>query len=144
MKEAAQLQQIITESIAKFQSIDEASWNHKPSAVKWNKKEILGHLCDSAMNNIRRFVVSQYEQDNKIVYRQDDWVASQNYQGASHADVIALWELLNEQVIRIIEKMPEDKLQNTCITEAQHTLQWLIEDYIVHLNHHLAQIFTDR
>ncbi|HRH60565.1 MAG TPA: hypothetical protein PL045_08340, partial [Chitinophagaceae bacterium] len=93
---------------------------------------------------IRRFVVSQYEQDNKIVYRQDDWVALQNYQSASHADVITLWKLLNEQVIRIIEKMPEDKLQNTCITESQHNLQWLIEDYVIHHNHHLAQIFTDR
>jgi DinB superfamily len=142
MKEAIILQQAVHDSLLKFQSISEDEWNYKPSETKWSRKEILGHLCDSAMNNLRRFVVSQYEENNKIVYRQDDWVASQDYQNADYKDIIQLWKLLNEQVVRTIKKIPQDKLQNTCITEAPHTLQWLIEDYIPHLNHHISQILN--
>lgn len=142
MKEADQLKEIIPQTLIQFETISQEAWDHKPAPNKWSKKEILGHLCDSAMNNIRRFVVSQYEQNNKIVYRQDDWVASQDYQSADYKDIITLWKLLNEQVIRIIEKMPADKLQHTCITEAEHTVQWIIEDYVPHLNHHLSQILN--
>ena len=142
LKAEEKLQQIINESLLNFNSISKEIWNLKPSLTKWSKKEILGHLCDSAMNNMRRFVVSQYEENNKIIYRQDEWVALQNYQHADYTDVITLWKLLNEQVIRVIETLPADKLQNTCITEAEHPLQWLIEDYIKHLNHHLSQILN--
>ena len=142
LKAEEKLQQIINESLLNFNSISKEIWNLKPSLTKWSKKEILGHLCDSAMNNMRRFVVSQYEENNKIIYRQDEWVALQNYQHADYTDIVELWRLLNEQIVRIIEKMPIEKLQNTCITEAEHPLQWLIEDYIKHLNHHLSQILN--
>lgn len=140
MKEAIILQKAIQDSLEKFQSISEVEWNYKPSPAKWSRKETLGHLCDSATNNLRRFVVSQYEENNKIIYHQDDWVASLDYQNTDYKDIIQLWKLLNEQVIRTINKIPEDKLQNTCITNEAHTLQWLIEDYIPHLNHHISQI----
>ena len=140
MKEAIILQKAIQDSLVKVHSFSEDEWNYKPSPAKWSRKEILGHLCDSATNNLRRFVVSQYEENNFIVYRQDDWVASQDYQNTDYKDIIQLWKLLNEQVVRTIQKIPQDKLQNTCITNEVHTLQWLIEDYIPHMNHHISQI----
>ncbi len=94
------------------------------------------------MNNIRRFVVSQYEQNNVIVYRQDDWVASQAYQSENYQNIILLWKLLNEQIIRIIKIIPPEKLSNTCRTPDEHSIIWLVEDYIKHLNHHLNQILN--
>jgi hypothetical protein len=136
------LQQIIRSSLEKFKIISEENWDYKPLPNKWSKKEILGHLCDSAMNNIRRFVVSQYEENNKIIYQQDNWVASQDYQSENFQNIILLWKLLNEQVVKIINKIPEEKLSNTCITSEKRTIEWLIEDYIVHLNHHLNQIIN--
>jgi hypothetical protein len=136
------LQQAINACIEKFKSIPDESWSEKPFENKWSKQEILGHLCDSAMNNIRRFVVSQYEQNNVIVYKQDDWVASQDYQSENYQNIILLWQLLNEQVIRIIKNIPDGKLNNTCKTPDEHTIVWLIEDYIRHLNHHLNQILN--
>ena len=134
------LQQIICTSLEKFKMIAEQDWNYKPLPHKWSKKEILGHLCDSAMNNIRRFVVSQYEENNKISYQQDNWVTSQDYQSEDFQNIILFWKLLNEQVVRIINKIPYEKLSNTCIASEKHTIEWLIEDYLVHLNHHLNQI----
>ena len=142
LKKEEIIQQIINEHLVKFDSIGEEVWNAKFSIAKWSKKEILGHLCDSAFNNMRRFVVSQYEENNTIIYRQNEWVALQDYQNADYKDIIELWRLLNEQIVRIIEKMPTEKLQNTCITNEAHTLQFLIEDYISHLNHHLLQILN--
>lgn len=141
MNKGETLQQIIEESLVQFKRIDEETWYKKNLPGKWSKKEILGHLCDSAMNNIRRFVVSQYEENNLIIYRQDDWVALQDYQSADVKDVIALWKLLNEQIVRIINKIPNNKLNNTCNTPEPQTIEWLVEDYIVHLKHHLDQIF---
>ncbi|NBB30802.1 hypothetical protein [Cellulophaga sp. BC115SP] len=42
---------------AYWQSQSEESLSLKSSSEKWSKKEVLGHLIDSAQNNVRRFVV---------------------------------------------------------------------------------------
>ena len=47
---------IVIEYPARFQSIPEAQFSFKPSPKKWSKKEILGHLIDSATNNHHRFI----------------------------------------------------------------------------------------
>jgi hypothetical protein len=136
------LEQIINDCTKKFKEMSAQSWSEKKFADKWSKQEILGHLCDSAMNNIRRFIVTQYEQNNVIVYRQDDWVALQNYQSENYQNIILLWKLLNEQIIRIIKNIPPEKLNYTCKTPDERSIIWLIEDYIKHLNHHLNQILN--
>ncbi|MEP3387582.1 MAG: DinB family protein, partial [Reichenbachiella sp.] len=62
---AKQLTQIIKQSQVQFESISEKDWNNKPSPEKWSKKEVLGHLADSAMNNIHRFIrIKQGDQTN--------------------------------------------------------------------------------
>lgn len=139
------LRTIIDSTLIKFETIDQNQWAHKPAPDKWSKLEILGHLCDSAYNNMRRFIVSQYEQNNKIYYLQDEWVRIQHYQDMPVDDVILLWKLLNLQLHSIIEAMPNDFLNNTCDTGKDKpnicTIEFLIKDYIDHLNHHLHQIF---
>jgi hypothetical protein len=135
---------LVNQAMIDFESITEETWNDKPQPMKWSKKELLGHLVDSATNNIRRLIVGQYEQGVKIVYHQDEWVLYQNYQGTDIDEVKTLWKLLNHQIGRVIENIPEEKLQNTCDTgkrnTALHTLFYFIEDYVVHLKYHLNQI----
>jgi hypothetical protein len=135
---------LVNQAMIDFESITEETWNDKPQPMKWSKKELLGHLVDSATNNIRRLIVGQYEQGVKIVYHQDEWVLYQNYQGTDIDEVKTLWKLLNHQIGRVIENIPEEKLQNTCDTgkrnTALHTLSYFIEDYVVHLKYHLNQI----
>lgn len=41
--------------------IDEVQFSNKPNFEKWSKKEIIGHLIDSATNNHQRFVRCQFE-----------------------------------------------------------------------------------
>ncbi|HVE61740.1 MAG TPA: DinB family protein, partial [Chitinophagaceae bacterium] len=113
---------------------------------KWSKKEILGHLIDSALTNQRRFIVSQYEQGTKIIYFQDEWVELQFYQTADVNDLIELWRLLNLQIARTVENIPTNKLKNLCDTGRTgyepHDIDFLITDYITHLRHHLQHIVS--
>ncbi len=144
MQTAEELRKTIDEACIRFASIPEKDWNHKPLPEKWSKKEILGHLTDSAFNNHRRFVVTQYDQNNKIIYLQDDWVRINAYQQIKTDELIHLWKLLNKQIARVMESIPTEKLLCTCDTGKQgkdlKTLKFLMEDYIAHMNHHLGKI----
>ncbi|WP_316804615.1 DinB family protein [Pedobacter nototheniae] len=137
---------LVDQALIDFENIVKETWNYKPNPLKWSKKELLGHLVDSASNNIRRLIVGQYEQGVKIVYHQDEWVCYQNYQEADVEDVKMLWKLLNGHICRVIEKIPENKLQNICDTGKgkieMHTLAYFIEDYIVHLKYHIQQLIS--
>jgi hypothetical protein len=139
---------LVDEALLNFKNITDEDWDAKPNPIKWSKKELLGHLIDSASNNLRRFIVAQYEQGTKIVYDQDKWVDYQNYQEMSIDDVIALWKLLNHQVAKVISRIPQSKLDNTCDTgvgKAEvHSLVYFIEDYNVHLKYHLKQIIDPK
>jgi hypothetical protein len=135
---------LVGEALLDFNKISNESWNEKPNPAKWSRKELLGHLIDSASNNLRRLIVGQYEQGTKIVYHQDEWVTYQNYQEMDIDDVKTLWKLMNDQIARVIGRIPQSKLDNTCDTGKGkvevHTLVYFIEDYIVHLRYHLKQI----
>ncbi len=144
----SQLRTIISEYSRKISNLSESDFAVKPLPNKWSKKEVVGHLVDSAQNNLRRFICGQYESaPPKIKYQQDFWVAANNYQQASQHDVITLWKLINEQIIAVLQRMPAEKYTNTCEMgndQSQlRTLQWLAEDYVKHLKHHLNQVIPN-
>jgi hypothetical protein len=119
-------------------------WKHKPTPDKWSKIEILGHLIDSAQINLQRLVRCTYEENFKLTYDQVECVTANRYQQASADDLIALWELLNVQIIRVLDSYPANRLNVQCDTGkanvSLHTVDWLATDYVVHLEHHLNQI----
>jgi len=123
---------------------DKIDWETKTSPTKWSKKEIVGHLIDSAQINLQRFVRCTYQQNFKLVYAQDEWVAAQHYQDADIKEVLDLWILLNRQIIRVLADYPDSRLHITCDTgkneESLHTVEWLAADYVEHMQHHLRQI----
>jgi hypothetical protein len=112
---------------------------------KWSKKEILGHLCDSATNNHHRFIKVQFEKQPFLItpYAQNNWVSIQDYQSMSVDDIVSYWNSLNGNIVTVISKIPEDKLAYLCqIDENQCiTLSELILDYLRHMEHHLMHIF---
>ncbi|CAI9686489.1 DinB family protein [Elizabethkingia anophelis] len=138
------LRTIIDTELKRFETISEDEWSYKASPEKWSRKEIIGHLCDSAFTNIRRFVVTQYKENENIVYDQDEWVKAQNYQNIPTAEVVNLWKSLNYQIVYIVENMPDEALQRTSDTSKATpeilTLEVLIKGYIDHLHHHLKTI----
>jgi DinB superfamily len=137
---ALQLESTIDQHFAALQSIPESEIIYKPSPSKWSKKEILGHMIDSAQNNIRRFIVAQYEENPKIVYNQDKWVAIADYQHYDLQNLINLWYLLNKHIVVILKNMPVETAQRNCQTADTHSLDWIAQDYIKHLLHHVHQV----
>jgi hypothetical protein len=130
---------------ARIRVLSDLELSVKPLSNKWSKKEILGHLCDSALNNLQRYVRVQYEAQPYTVlkYAQNQWVELMDYQNFQIDHILNLWVSLNKQVAGVIAKIPADRLQISCdIGEEQLvTLEWMIKDYVDHMEHHLMQIF---
>ena len=55
------LSAVIARAALSLSTLSDADAARKPSPGKWSKKEILGHLIDSAANNHQRFVRLQLE-----------------------------------------------------------------------------------
>lgn len=129
----------------KIKSIPEALLSEKPSPDKWSKKEILGHLCDSAFNNISRVIRSQYEELPLpiVSYHQHYWTNLNGYQNMPVEEILNLWITLNRQLVRAIDSVPEDKLNNLCVLAGGEKIsigRLMEEDYLKHVEHHLGQI----
>ncbi|HEX8037708.1 MAG TPA: DinB family protein [Chryseosolibacter sp.] len=138
-----ELRDIVNAFAIKISAIPEKEFSAKPLANKWSQKEVLGHLIDSAQNNLRRFITAQYEETPpKITYQQDFWVAANQYQTMQKEDVIALWRLMNMRICAVLENMPKENYDRQCDTGSLHPLAWIAEDYVRHLKHHLNQIVS--
>lgn len=123
--------------------IDGDVFSKKEQINKWSKKEILGHLIDSATNNHQRFVRAQFESNPEIVYDQVNWNLFSFYQQMDSRDLIQFWFTYNKHLISLIGNMPKESLSRTCSVAGNLlTLQFLIDDYVLHLEHHLKQIIS--
>ena len=110
---------------------------YKQSKDKWSKKEILGHLIDSATNNLTRFITGQFQDNPTVLYDQVSWCTANYYQKADLGHMIALWECLNRQLLFICNQLTPEILSRKV---NGNTLEFLINDYISHFEHHLRQI----
>jgi len=115
-------------------------------SAKWSRKEILGHLIDSAVNNHQRFVRAQLADRLEWPgYEQDAWVSVQKYKERQWTELLELWEQLNRHIVHVMEIVPSSRLATPCVIGNGEpvTLEWLMTDYVRHLRHHLSQILTD-
>ncbi len=123
--------------------IGEENMSAKLSPNKWSKKEILGHLIDSATNNHQRFIRGQFELQPEIRYDQNKWNEFNFYQEIESNQIISFWTIYNKQLIEIINRIPEENLSKQIkIGENLLTLEFLIIDYVEHLEYHLKQIIA--
>ena len=122
--------------------LSEEEISFRPAPTKWSIKETLGHLIDSATNNHHRFVRAQFEDKPLITYNADDWVAASHYQTMSSVHMISFWHLYNHHIAELIKQIPAEILERECNSgdESPHTLVWLFDDYVVHLEHHLGEM----
>jgi len=110
-KNIKELREIVALFSNKLNQFSEEELSAKKAPGKWSRKEIIGHLIDSAQNNLRRFICGQYENEPPaIVYEQDFWVAANAYNKMAKADVLSLWILMNERICAVLESMPAKKL----------------------------------
>ena len=116
---------------------------HRHAEGEWSKKEIVGHLVDSAANNHQRFVRAQ--QDKELVfpgYAQETWVQLQQYNSCSWNNLVGLWRFYNLHLADTVACIAEDQLSTSCtIGDGEPvSLSFLIEDYLAHLKIHIRQL----
>jgi hypothetical protein len=125
----------------RLETLNDETFDWRPGPDKWSKKEILGHLIDSAQNNIRRFIVAQYEDTPNTPYSQDDWVVLSSYRDYPTRDLVMLWTMLNKHIVHVLSHMSPVATLRKCRMGGQpQTLEWVAADYCNHLLHHLHQI----
>jgi hypothetical protein len=140
---ADQLADVVNDAASRLRTIGETDAMAKARPDVWSIKEILGHLIDSAANSHQRFVRAQYTDDLTFPgYEQDAWVRLNGYQERSWLELIELWALYNRQLAHMIRRIPETALAVKCRIGSGEpvTLGFLMDDYLVHLQHHLQQI----
>lgn len=144
MKKAVEeFRSIVDQASPEFEIISESDSSDKPAPDKWSKKEILGHLIDSAANNHQRFVRAQLSAELKLPgYEQELWVHTQRYQNESWGNLVHLWKSYNLHLLHLVSSIPETALRNYCFIGDNEpvTLEFLVEDYVKHLKHHVEQI----
>ena len=143
MKEiATHLNEIVNTSSEQMKKLSVQDWEFRKAADKWSRKEILGHMIDSAANNHQRFVRAQYGDKTPISYDGNKWVSVEKHHDAPTGNLIGLWAFYNLHLAHIIANIPKEKygvLFNADATEPK-TLEWLVQDYMHHMIHHLKQI----
>lgn len=140
---ARKLRAIVEEEMPRLLGMSEEEAVHRPAPGKWCRKEILGHLIDSAANNHQRFVRAQPGEELRFPgYAQDEWVARQCYAEEDWSDLVDLWSSWNAHLSHVIARLPQGALSSNCRIGAGEpvTLGFLVEDYVRHLEHHLQQI----
>ncbi len=144
-----QLNQRIGEVKTCISEQSEMELQAKSSPEKWSKKEILGHLIDSAQSNIRRMVVGQYQSEAHIIYRQNEWVKAADYQHYDSEDLLQFWVLLNKHFCQVLKNLPLENYQTITnwgnettpmLGQDLVTLEFVAIDYVRHLDHHLRQL----
>jgi hypothetical protein len=109
----------------------------------WSRKQVLGHLIDSASNNHQRFVRALLQDELRWPnYDQAGCVRVQHYQDASWSNLVELWTSFNLLLAHVLSRVPEAKRNTQCLIgdNPSMTLEELAKDYLVHMEHHLDQI----
>lgn len=142
------LQKILKGFAKKRKTLTQQDWTHKSSSESWSKQEIMGHLIDSAMHNLRRFIAAHYiEMPFAIAeYEHQSLVIANHYQELSIDHISNLWCSLNQQIIEVFNRLSEEQLADEVINPDEFkylSIQQLFEEYLTDTEEHLAQIFEN-
>lgn len=140
---AQDLKAVVEQAFAKLRGLDAATVSYRPTPDRWTIKEVIGHLIDSCANNHQRFVRAQFTADFVFPkYEQNQWVSAQHYDQIEWADLLELWRRYNLHLAHVISHINPAALTTRCAIGdyPPMTLQFLVEDYVVHLKHHLSKI----
>ncbi len=134
-------------------AFSDADAGRSPAPGKWSKKEIIGHLIDSAANNHGRFVRAQLQEELVFLgYDQDAWVRLQRYQDRPWNDLVRLWQSYNHHIALVMESADPQAVMRPRSSHNLHELAWrpvppteaatldyFMRDYVAHLEHHVRQ-----
>lgn len=144
MQEAIlKFERLLLENVAYFPTINQNTLEERKPG-KWSKKEVLGHLTDSAIHNLVRFTEINYVEKPypHRPYSQIDLVNLNQYQTMNIDELTQLWFVLNKQIVRLMKSVGEKALDYKIVLSDGSVidLKFLMTDYVEHLEHHINQI----
>jgi hypothetical protein len=140
---ASDLGRTVAQAKPLLMKFDNADTSVRAGEGKWARKEILGHLLDSASNNHQRFVRASLQGSLTFPgYDQNALVELQNFSEIDWNFLVDFWAAYNRFLAHVINNLPAESAKVTCNigNHPPATLQWIAEDYVAHLKHHLNQI----
>jgi hypothetical protein len=135
----AELNSLHDALLALSPALADAPWR----AGGWTRKQIVGHLLDSAANNRQRFVRAAMDGSyTGPQYGQDAWVVAHGYAEQPWETLLRWWLAEHEILMAVVDRIPEERLEARCGIggEAPVTLRFLIEDYVTHQQGHFKQL----
>ncbi len=139
----SRLASVVEEASPRLLGLGEEETLLCPEGMKWSRKEILGHLIDSAGNNHQRFVRAQFQPHMSFPrYVQDEWAAAQGCAQRPWPELVELWRLYNRHLTHVMRRVPQATFGHVCVVSEDEpsTLEDHMIDYVRHLEHHLGQI----
>jgi uncharacterized damage-inducible protein DinB len=151
---ALDLLNAVDSALPRLQGLGAEQTAIRPAPGKWSPREVIGHLIDSASNNHQRFVRAEF-QDGLVFdgYQQDCWVEVQQYQQAPWPELLTLWASFNRHLARVMTAAPPERRRRAHTAHnfdriafrpvpqgSAATLEYFMEDYVLHLQHHLNHI----
>jgi hypothetical protein len=109
----------------------------------WSRKQVLGHLIESASNNHQRFVRAALADALEFpAYDTPGSVRIQAAESAAWTMLVDLWASYNRFLVHVIRHLPDAKLDVVCRIGSNPpvSLRYLVQDYVVHLAHHLDRM----
>jgi hypothetical protein len=140
----ARLEEVVESVPPRLLALGEEGSRVRRAPGAWSRKQILGHLIDSASNNHQRFVRAQLAAEVDFpAYDGDGFVDVQDYEDEPWEALVELWRAYNRHLVHVMAGVPPSKFGNVCRSGPTEpgTLGEHMKDYVVHLEHHLAQIF---
>jgi hypothetical protein len=137
------LRDLLQRAPARLEKLSQDAVERKPTPSTWSAKEELGHLLDSAANNHQRIVRAQFEDKLAMPgYEQNRWVAVHAYQRRDWKELIEVWQAINRQLLAASEAAPDSAWSHTLTVAGSEpqTLQFVFDDYVEHMMHHLQHI----
>ncbi len=108
----------------------------------WSAPQELGHLIDSALNNLQRLVRLQATRELDLPgYDSDAWVAASGHAERAWPDLVATWIALNRHLLHIGRRLEPAVLAHVWLHDGQRlTLAFIVADYVRQLREHLERI----
>jgi hypothetical protein len=133
---------VIEEYISKTSAVE---LNHKASPENWSKKQIIGHLIDSGINNMQRFTSVLIEKEPFRIrpMHQVELVEVNEYQHAEIEELLAFLISINIRIKNLMLLQNAETLSTKIelYTKGNTSdLRYLMEDYVAHFEQHINQI----
>jgi hypothetical protein len=139
-----ELSELVTTLPAEWRPIPDEQAARRRSDGGWSRKQIVGHMIDSATVNQQRFIRALAgDSDFSLLYAQEEWVDLNGYQSRDWSEIIDLWKAINLHLLSVCRRIGEDQADLICGKDGDPgpwTLAHRVPDYAAHLKMHVEQM----